>query len=91
MLEQQRYKRVVRVVIFDVQTKISEGSRVNQILWFPREQLQKSSQFRFTRWCFQILDNVELDVLGAKDFQRTVRLTSPRVMVDGYLFHLFLL
>ena len=72
MLQEKPHERIWSVVVIDVKTQLPERARMNQILWLAREQLQKSPQFRLARRSLQILDNVELDVAVAQDFQRAV-------------------
>ena len=87
MLEKQSHQGIFRVVIFYIEAQITQGSGMDQFLWFTVEQVEKSPQLLLARRGLQIFNNVELDVSGTQDFQRTVGFASLRVMVDGDLVH----
>ena len=72
MFQQQTDQRIGRIVVFNIETEVAKGSRMDEILWLALQQVEKSPQLLLAGRGLQIFDDVELDVAVAEDLQRTV-------------------
>lgn len=72
MFPQQTDQGIGRIVVLNIEAEIAERSRMNEVLGFALKQIEKSPHLLFTDRGLQILDDVELDVAVAENFQRTV-------------------
>lgn len=87
MFQQQTDQGIGRIVVLDFEAEIPKRSRVNEVVGVTPKQIEKSPQLLFAGRGLQILDDVELDVAVAENLQRTVRLASVGIVVDGDLLH----
>ena len=53
----------------------------------PGRSARKFSQVLFAQRCFQVFDDVELDVASAQNVHRAIGFASVGVVVDGDFFH----
>jgi hypothetical protein len=91
VFQQQTNQSVIGVVIRDIQAKITKRAGVYQVFWLTGKHFEKFPEILFARGRLDVFHNVELDVSVAQYFQRTIGLSSLRVVVDGDLFHNHLL
>jgi len=90
MLEQQRYHRLARRVVVRCEPQGLEVLvRANQRTGLIGQEIEKVLQIFTGQRVVQVLDDVELDVALAQEFQRAARLASTRVVVDEHFRHRF--
>jgi len=71
MLHQQLHNGLAGHVLVRLQTQVLEVLVLaNQFCRLDGKQIEKPCQVVTAQWCGQVLDNVELDVFGAQDFER---------------------
>jgi hypothetical protein len=88
MLEQERDDRFLVGIISGIQAELLEALVLtDQVGGRGVEHVDYFLELLAGRMIFQIVDEVELDLAGAKKIKRAPRVASSGVVKKGYAFH----